>query len=120
MGIGFPAGISNVRPRPGNILSQPFDIHCGGIDHVPVHHENEIAQSEASHGVPLAKVWMHTEFPVDRWADDVQVAGRISTRCAISPKGLDPMALRLFYLGAHYRQSRISPLRRSRRRRTRS
>jgi len=43
-------------------LGKPFDIHTGGIDHIPVHHNNEIAQSEAAYDQPLAHYWMHNEF----------------------------------------------------------
>jgi len=50
--------LSNVK----GILGQPFDIHTGGIDHIPVHHTNEIAQAQAAKNKPLANYWMHNEF----------------------------------------------------------
>jgi cysteinyl-tRNA synthetase len=61
-GIGFPGWHIECSAMAEKYLGQPFDIHCGGIDHVPVHHTNEIAQSEAANDKPLAHYWMHGEF----------------------------------------------------------
>lgn len=61
-GIGFPGWHIECSAMAEKYLGQPFDIHCGGIDHVPVHHTNEIAQSEAANDKPLANYWMHGEF----------------------------------------------------------
>ncbi len=103
-GIGFPGWHIECSAMARKYLGQPFDIHCGGIDHVPVHHENEIAQSEAAYGVPLAKVWMHAEFLSIDGQKMSKSLKNIYTVRDIAEKGFDPMALRLFYLGAHYRQ----------------
>jgi cysteinyl-tRNA synthetase len=61
-GVGFPGWHIECSAMATKYLGQPFDIHCGGIDHIPVHHTNEIAQSEAAFGKPLANLWMHGEF----------------------------------------------------------
>ena len=61
-GIGFPGWHIECSAMSVQYLGQPFDIHTGGVDHIPVHHENEIAQSEAATGVPLARCWVHSEF----------------------------------------------------------
>ena len=61
-GVGFPGWHIECSAMSAKYLGQPFDIHCGGIDHVPVHHTNEIAQSEAAENKPLANYWLHGEF----------------------------------------------------------
>ncbi len=61
-GVGFPGWHIECSAMSVKYLGQPFDIHCGGIDHIPVHHINEIAQSEAANGKPLANYWLHGEF----------------------------------------------------------
>ncbi|MEN9524337.1 MAG: cysteinyl-tRNA synthetase, cysteinyl-tRNA synthetase, partial [Candidatus Parcubacteria bacterium] len=61
-GQGFPGWHIECSVMSRKLLGQPFDIHTGGIDHIPVHHNNEIAQSEAAYGQPLANFWMHNEF----------------------------------------------------------
>jgi cysteinyl-tRNA synthetase len=61
-GKGFPGWHIECSVMSRKYLGQPFDIHTGGIDHIPTHHTNEIAQSEAAYGVPLANLWMHGEF----------------------------------------------------------
>jgi cysteinyl-tRNA synthetase len=61
-GTGFPGWHIECSAMSTKYLGQPFDIHCGGIDHIPVHHINEIAQSEAAIGKPLANYWLHGEF----------------------------------------------------------
>ena len=61
-GVGFPGWHIECSAMSRKYLGQPFDIHTGGIDHIAVHHTNEIAQSEAAYGVLLAKFWMHGDF----------------------------------------------------------
>lgn len=60
-GEGFPGWHIECSAISRHFLSQPFDIHTGGVDHIGTHHENEIAQSEAAFGVPLANIWVHGE-----------------------------------------------------------
>jgi cysteinyl-tRNA synthetase len=92
-------------------LGQPFDIHTGGIDHIPVHHQNEIAQSEAAYGVPLANFWMHSEFVNVASGEKMAKSGEnfltldsLTLRNIFFEEGVMPLAYRLWLLSAHYRQ----------------
>jgi cysteinyl-tRNA synthetase len=86
-------------------LGQPFDIHCGGIDHIPVHHTNEIAQSEAAFEKPLANYWMHGEFLVINDGDKMaKSGGNFITLKTLKEKGISPLAYRYFCLQTHYRK----------------
>ena len=60
-GEGFPGWHIECSAISRHFLGQPFDIHTGGVDHIGTHHTNEIAQSEAAYGAPLADLWMHGE-----------------------------------------------------------
>ena len=84
-------------------LGQPFDIHCGGVDHIPVHHENEIAQSEAAYGVKLANYWLHNEFLTVDGQKMSKSFANFYTVSDLESRGFDPLALRYLYLGTHYR-----------------
>jgi len=84
-------------------LGQPFDIHTGGVDHISTHHTNEIAQSEAAYGKPLANYWMHGEFLVLDKTRMGKSEGNIMTLQGLIDKGYNPLAYRYFVLGAHYR-----------------
>ncbi|MBU0613586.1 cysteine--tRNA ligase, partial [Patescibacteria group bacterium] len=61
-GVGFPGWAIECSAMSTKYLGQPFDIHTGGIDHIPVHHTNEIAQSEAANNTKMANYWLHGEF----------------------------------------------------------
>ena len=61
-GVGFPGWHIECSAMSMKYLGATFDIHCGGIDHIPIHHTNEIAQSEAATGKPFARYWLHGEF----------------------------------------------------------
>lgn len=102
-GVGFPGWHLECSAMSRKELGQPFDIHAGGVDHIPVHHENEIAQSVAAYGMPLANVWMHVEFLL---VDGQKMSKSLKNTYSLDElheKGIDPMAFRLFLLGAHYR-----------------
>ncbi len=103
-GKGFPGWHLECSAMAHKYLGQPFDIHCGGVDHIPVHHENEIAQSEAAYGVKLADHWMHVEFLLVDGQKMSKSLGNVYTLSDVEHRGMDPLALRLFFLGAHYRQ----------------
>jgi cysteinyl-tRNA synthetase len=80
-----------------------FDIHCGGEDHIPVHHTNEIAQTQACYGTRLANFWMHGYF---LQLDDTKMAksaGDFLRLQTLIDQGYDPLAYRYFCLGGHYR-----------------
>ncbi len=103
-GVGFPGWHIECSAMAVKYLGQPFDIHCGGIDHVPVHHTNEIAQSEAAEGKPLANIWMHGEFLLIG-ADKMAKSGEnFITLQTIKDRGINPLAYRYFLLQTHYRK----------------
>ena len=84
-------------------LGPYFDIHCGGEDHIPVHHTNEIAQTEACFGTRLANFWMHGYF---LQIDDSRMAkssGEFLRLQVLIDRGYDPVAYRFFTMSAHYR-----------------
>ncbi|HEY4498100.1 MAG TPA: cysteine--tRNA ligase [Candidatus Paceibacterota bacterium] len=85
------------------ILGQPFDIHTGGVDHIPIHHTNEIAQSEAAYGKPLAHFWLHGEFLVLDKTRMGKSEGNIITLPKLIDKEYDPLSYRYLVLNAHYR-----------------
>jgi cysteinyl-tRNA synthetase len=85
-------------------LGESFDIHCGGVDHIPVHHTNEIAQSECATGHPFARFWMHGEFLLTNNAKlSKSTGGSINRLQALVEAGYDPIAYRYLCLQAHYR-----------------
>lgn len=103
-GVGFPGWHIECSAMARKYLGQPFDIHCGGVDHIPVHHENEIAQSEAAYGVPLAKYWLHNEFLLVDGQKMSKSLGNVYTVSDLEAKKFNALALRLLFLGTHYRQ----------------
>jgi len=83
-------------------LGQPFDIHGGGLDLIFPHHENEIAQSEAAHHVPLVRVWMHAGFlNLENAKMSKSLGNVVRLRDALAK--VDPEALRYFFVTSHYR-----------------
>ena len=84
-------------------LGQPFDIHAGGVDLIPVHHTNEIAQSEAAYSKPLSNYWLHGEFLVLNEGRMGKSEGNTETLNGLIKRGYNPLAYRYFVLGAHYR-----------------
>ncbi|MGB3240872.1 MAG: cysteine--tRNA ligase [Geitlerinemataceae cyanobacterium] len=92
-------------------LGETIDIHCGGADLVFPHHENEIAQSEAATGKPLANVWLHNGMVTVSGEKMSKSLGNFTTirdlldgKWTVYPHTVDPMALRLFILQAQYRK----------------
>ena len=87
-------------------LGKQFDIHCGGIDHIPVHHTNEIAQSEAATGKkPWVKYWMHNEFLILGKGEKMAKSGdNFLTLAKLEEKGYNPLDFRYFCLGTSYRK----------------
>lgn len=102
-GDGFPGWHIECSAISAKYLGQPFDIHTGGVDHISVHHTNEIAQSEGAAGHPLARVWMHGEFLLVQEEKMAKSAGNFYTLATIIEKGIDPLAFRYLTLTAHYR-----------------
>lgn len=102
-GKGFPGWHIECSAMSTKYLGQPFDIHTGGIDHIPVHHQNEIAQSEMAYNKPLANYWTHCEFLNIGEQKMAKSAGNFTTLATLKEKGINPLAYRFFALGAHYR-----------------
>ena len=84
-------------------LGHTLDIHCGGIDHVTIHHTNEIAQSEAATGQKYVNYWVHGEFLILRSGKMSKSGGTFVTVDVLKEKGYEPLAYRYLCLGAHYR-----------------
>jgi cysteinyl-tRNA synthetase len=85
------------------ILGKTIDIHTGGEDHIAVHHNNEIAQSEGATGQPFAYYWLHNAFLTIDGQKISKSLGNIYTLDDIQAKGIHPLALRSLFLNAHYR-----------------
>ncbi len=102
-GEGFPGWHIECSAISTSFLGQPFDIHTGGIDHIPVHHTNEIAQSEGAYHKPLAIYWMHGEFLVLKDSRMGKSLGNFITLKTLMDNGFHPMHYRYFVLMAHYR-----------------
>lgn len=103
-GIGFPGWHIECSAISSTELGQPFDIHTGGEDHIAVHHNDEIAQSEAAYGKPLAHYWLHNAFMVVHGAKISKSAGIFYTLNDLMSQGIDPMVFRYLVVSSHYRQ----------------
>ena len=84
-------------------LGENFDIHTGGVDHIPVHHENEIAQCKGAFGHNPAKFWMHCEFLLVDGGKMSKSLGNIYTISELQERGIEPLAYKLFCFSSHYR-----------------
>ena len=108
-GKGFPGWHLECSAMSMKYLGKTMDIHAGGIDHLPVHHTNEIAQSEAVTGKPFAKYWMHANHISIEGEKISKSLGNGITLEDIEARGISLMALRLHVLESHYRsQSKFS------------
>src|SRR3989338_604153 len=104
-GMGYPGWHIECSAMSSKYLGEQFDIHCGGIDHINIHHTNEIAQSEAAFGKkPWVKYWVHGEFLVIGKDTKMSKSGDgFLTLSLLEEKGFDPLDYRYFCLGTHYR-----------------
>ncbi|MBI4038110.1 cysteine--tRNA ligase [Candidatus Daviesbacteria bacterium] len=102
-GEGFPGWHIECSAMSMEYLGDSLDIHTGGVDHIPVHHENEIAQSEGAIGKPFVKYWVHHEFLVVDGEKMSKSKKNFYTIDDVKEKGFDPLALRYLFLTAHYR-----------------
>lgn len=102
-GVGFPGWHIECSAMSKKYLGVPFDVHTGGVDHIAVHHENEIAQTEGAEGVLEAKIWMHSEFLTVNGGKMSKSLGNLYTLDQLEEKGVDPLAYRFMLLGVHYR-----------------
>ncbi len=103
--MGFPGWHIECSAMSMKYLGEQFDIHCGGIDHVPVHHTNEIAQTETATGKkPWVNFWLHGEFLNIADAKMAKSGENFITLQTLKNKGISPLAYRYFLLQAHYRK----------------
>ena len=84
-------------------LGEQLDIHCGGVDHISVHHTNEIAQAEAACGHRWVNYWLHSEFLMMKKDRMSKSSGQFLTLAEVRKQGFSPLDYRYFCLGAHYR-----------------
>jgi len=101
-GIGFPGWHIECSAMAKKYLGQPFDIHTGGVDHIPVHHNNEIAQSESLGDKPLANYWMHNNHLT---LNDEKIAKSTGNTLYISDlekDAINPIVFRYWLLTSHY------------------
>lgn len=101
-GVGYPGWHIECSAIGGKYLGDHIDIHGGGIEHRPVHHENEIAQNYARFGHQVVDNWFHLEHLMFNGGKMSKSTGGIYTLTALKEKGYTPMDLRMFYLSAHY------------------
>ena len=102
-GIGFPGWHIECSAMAMQYLGETLDIHCGGIDHVAIHHTNEIAQAQAATGKQYVRYWIHGEFLVMSAGKMSKSAGTFVTLDTLKEKGYSPLDYRYLCLGAHYR-----------------
>jgi cysteinyl-tRNA synthetase len=102
-GVGFPGWHIECSAMAAKYLGPFFDIHCGGEDHIMVHHPNEIAQTQACHNTRLANFWMHGYFLQIDSSRMGKSMGNLLRLQTLIGRGYDPLAWRFFCLGAHYR-----------------
>jgi cysteinyl-tRNA synthetase len=103
-GPGYPGWHIECSAMSMKYLGETLDIHSGGLDHIPVHHENEIAQSEAATGRPFVRYFVHNAFLVGMEGAKIsKSAGKFPLLDDLLKAGLNPLAFRLFCFGAKYR-----------------
>ena len=102
-GEGFPGWHLECSAIIHATLGDPIDIHTGGVDHIGTHHANEMAQTEAAFGHPLARVWMHNEFILVDGTKMAKSKENYYTLTDLTAKGFHPLSYRLLCLQAHYR-----------------
>jgi len=102
-GKGFPGWHTECVVMSIKHLGIPFDIHCGGVDHILIHHTNEIAQAEAAFSKILARYWLHGEFLQVEGKKMAKSEGNIFTLKDLIDRGFKPLAFRYLCLTAHYR-----------------
>jgi cysteinyl-tRNA synthetase len=104
-GRGFPGWHLECSAMSIKYLGPTFDVHTGGVDHIQVHHTNEVAQSECAYDVhPWVRFWLHNEFLNLRGEKMAKSTGNVALLADIEALGIPARAYRYFFLQAHYRQ----------------
>lgn len=102
-GEGFPGWHIECSAMIRKFLGKTIDIHMGGIEHIPVHHTNEIAQSESANGAKFVDYWLHNEHLTVDGKKMAKSSGTAYSLADIKAKGFNPLDLRLLFIQAHYR-----------------
>lgn len=102
-GVGFPGWHIECSAMSMKYLGETLDIHTGGIDHIPVHHNNEIAQSEAATGKIFSRFWLHNAFANISGEKMSKSEGNFIRLQTLEEKGVSPLAYKYWLLTAHYR-----------------
>lgn len=106
-GRGFPGWHLECSAMSMKYLGEKIDIHCGGIDHIPVHHTNEIAQSECALGHKWVNYWVHGEFLVLDGGKMSKSSGDFLTVSRLEEEGFNPLDYRYFCLQSKYRKQLV-------------
>jgi cysteinyl-tRNA synthetase len=101
---GFPGWHIECSAMSMKYLGETFDIHTGGVDHIPIHHTNEIAQSEAATGKKFVNYWVHENFLTFRGEKVSKSKGGLFTISELEEKGFEPLVYRYFILTGSYRK----------------
>jgi len=103
-GRGYPGWHIECSAMSMKYLGETIDIHTGGMDHIPIHHENEIAQSESATRHPFVRYFVHNAFLTGKEGAKIsKSAGKFPLLSDVSAMGIDPLAFRVFCMGAKYR-----------------
>lgn len=103
-GVGFPGWHVECSAMAIKYLGEYMDIHCGGIDHIPVHHTNEIAQSEGALGHKWVNYWLHGEFLILDKGKMSKSSGSFITLNSLIENNVDPLVYRYYVLQSKYRK----------------
>lgn len=104
-GVGFPGWHAECSAMSMKYLGETFDIHTGGVDHIPIHHTNEIAQSEGATGKKFVNYWLHGEFLVLSGAEKMSKSlGNVVHMGTLQELGIPALAYRYYVLNTHYRK----------------
>ncbi len=105
-GVGFPGWHVECSAMSMKYLDELLDIHCGGTDHIDVHHTNEIAQSEAATGKPFFRFWMHGAFLIIAGGKKMAKSegNFLTLESSLVEKGIDPLVFRFAAFQTHYRK----------------
>lgn len=101
-GVGCPGWHIECSTMSSDILGDHFDIHTGGIDHLPIHHENEIAQNDCACGHQVVDKWVHNEFVMVDGGKMSKSLHNIYTLTELKEKGYEPLAYKLFCQNTNY------------------
>lgn len=103
-GVGFPGWHIECSAMAAKYLGEYLDIHCGGVDHIPIHHTNEIAQTEGAFGHRWVNYWMHGEFLILDNGKMSKSSGEFITLDKLIKEGYDPLVYRYYVLNSKYRK----------------